>query len=805
MTIRSHELAGADVAMSDLTARAEAWLADDPDEGDRAELRAVLDALPGSADELADRFAGPLTFGTAGLRGPLRAGPAGMNLAVVRAAAAGLVRWLDARGVAGPVVIGYDARHRSEEFARETARVATGAGRRALVLPRTLPTPVLAHAVRALNAAAGVMVTASHNPPQDNGYKVYLGEAAGGPGGDGAQLVPPFDAEIEAAIRDVGPLTDVPLGEPGALLGEELISSYVDGAAAVVDPRHPRDLVVAYTAMHGVGTAVFLDALAAAGFSPPLLVASQAEPDPTFPTVAFPNPEEPGAMDRAVALARSRGADIVIANDPDADRCAVAVPDPTGPAGWRTLRGDEVGVLLADHLMRRGVRGRYATTIVSSSLLSKLCQERGLPYGETLTGFKWIVRAGRGVAGRSVGGSAPLVYGYEEALGYCVAPEHVRDKDGISAALLVCELAAGLKAAGATLLDRLDELAARFGVYATDQLSARFVDLTGIGAAMDRVRARPPATLVGQPVTAVDDMLPVTDAVILRTGSARVVIRPSGTEPKLKAYLEVVEPVADGDVPTARTVRRPRCRDCGPRRPPHSACDSVGEVAGHHFPDAVTPQANTPSTQDCQARSAVAWSTFSPKWCTAMPTGAPNASRPKKRYMASSERRPMKYSVAVVDDGVDALPRPAASPAPCRPRRRRPRARAAAGTMSRTGLRGRRRARGRDVGRPAGRGSAAGTARGCAGRSRCACWPRRTGCPSRRRRSAVDVPDPGPAAVALLDQVVDLVEPAAVVALDAARETVRWIPGGDGAAERGRCRRRAARTPSATASRRCRW
>ncbi|MFL5335573.1 MAG: phospho-sugar mutase, partial [Geminicoccaceae bacterium] len=404
-----------------------------------------------------------------------------------------------------------------------------------------------AHAVRALDAAAGVMVTASHNPPRDNGYKVYLGRAAGGRSGDGAQLVPPADGEIEAAIRDVGSLLAVPLGDDGRVLGEEIVTSYVDGAAEVVDPAAPRELSVVYTAMHGVGAVLYAEAMAAAGFSPPLAEPSQSEPDPDFPTVAFPNPEEPGALDRALALAASRGADLVIANDPDADRCAVLV-------GGRMLRGDEVGVLLADHLMRRGVRGRYATTVVSSTLLSKLCAARGLPYGETLTGFKWIVRAGvPGVAGRSEGGPAPLVYGYEEALGYCVAPEHVRDKDGVSAALLVCELAAQLKAVDRTLLDRLDDVAVEFGLHATDQLAARFDDLAGIGTAMSRLRAQPPRSLVGQPVTGIDDLQPVTDALILHTESARVVVRPSGTEPKLKAYLEVVEPVTDGDVPTART------------------------------------------------------------------------------------------------------------------------------------------------------------------------------------------------------------------------------------------------------------
>lgn len=529
--------------MDDIREQARRWLADDPDPASRDELTAVLDALPASAPELADRFAGPLTFGTAGLRGPLRAGPNGMNLAVVTQAAAGLVGWLAAQGSTGPLVIGYDARHGSKQFAERTAQVATGAGRPALLLPRPLPTPVLAYAVRQLGGVAGVMVTASHNPPEDNGYKVYLGAELGGELGAGAQIVPPADAGIEAAIRSVGPLTQVPLGQPGQVLGDDLVASYVERATAVIDPDGPRDLSVAYTPLHGVGAAVLTAAFARAGFPVPGVVPDQAEPDPAFPTVSFPNPEEPGAVDRLVALADATGADLAIANDPDADRCAVVVREERH--GWRMLRGDEVGVLLADHLMRRGVTGLYATTIVSSSLLRAMCAARGLPYDETLTGFKWIVRAG--------GGSAPLVFGYEEALGYCVAPGHVRDKDGITAALTVAELAAGLKAQGRTLTDRLDELAAEFGVHHTDQLSVRVDDLRVITDAMARIRAATPTSLLGQPVDSVRDLLPESDVVILRTASARVVIRPSGTEPKLKAYLEVVEPVADGDVPAARS------------------------------------------------------------------------------------------------------------------------------------------------------------------------------------------------------------------------------------------------------------
>ncbi|MEU7949563.1 phospho-sugar mutase [Micromonospora chalcea] len=531
--------------LDDLRVRAERWLADDPDPADRDELRAVLDGLPGTATDLADRFAGPLTFGTAGLRGPLRAGPNGMNLAVVTQAAAGLVRWLAAPGGEGPLVIGYDARRGSLAFAERTAQVATGAGRPALLLPRPLPTPVLAFAVRQLGAVAGVMVTASHNPPQDNGYKVYLGAQLGGELGAGAQIVPPADAGIEAAIRAVGPLAEVPLGPAGQVLGDDLVAAYVERAAAVVDPTGPRDLKVAYTPLHGVGGAVLTAAFAHAGFGVPGVVPEQAEPDPAFPTVSFPNPEEPGAVDLLVALADRTGADLAIANDPDADRCAVAVRD---AGSWRMLRGDEVGALLADHLMRRGVTGLYATTIVSSALLRAMTAARGLPYDETLTGFKWIVRAG--------GGREPLVYGYEEALGYCVAPEHVRDKDGITAALTVAELAAGLKAEGRTLLDRLDELAAEFGVHHTEQLSVRVEDLRVIADSMARIRAATPTALLGQPVTEATDLLPDADVVILRTGAARVVIRPSGTEPKLKAYLEVVEPVTGGDVPAARQRAR---------------------------------------------------------------------------------------------------------------------------------------------------------------------------------------------------------------------------------------------------------
>lgn len=525
--------------------QAQRWLAEDPDPATRAELRDLLDRWPATEAELAERFSGPLTFGTAGLRGPVRAGPAGMNVAVVRAAAAGLATWLAAHDAEGPVVIGYDARRGSRRFAEETARVVTGAGREALLLPGPLPTPVLAYAVRTCSAAAGVMVTASHNPPADNGYKVYLGAALGGTVGAGAQIVSPVDAQIEAAIRAVGPLSAVPLGPPGTTLDSSVVESYLDAAATVVDPASPRRLTVAYTPLHGVGRDTFLAAMRRAGFPPPVVVAEQAEPDPDFPTVAFPNPEEPGVMDRVIALAGQAGAALAIAHDPDADRCAVAVPE---SGGWRMLRGDEVGVLLADHLMRRGMTGRYATTIVSSSLLRAMCTARRLPYTETLTGFKWLARAGE-----------DLVYGYEEALGYCVAPKLVRDKDGITAALAVCALAADLAADGRGLTDRLAELAAEFGVFATDQLSLRVTAPARLAELMERLRARPPQMLAGTPVTSVEDLRPQADVLVWRTATGRVVVRPSGTEPKLKAYLEVVSP--PGAAPEGTTAPLARLRE----------------------------------------------------------------------------------------------------------------------------------------------------------------------------------------------------------------------------------------------------
>jgi phosphomannomutase len=523
------------------------WLAEDPDPDTRAELSALLTV--GDDDGLADRFSARLQFGTAGLRGALGAGPNRMNRAVVIRAAAGLAAYLHATGGTS-VVIGYDARHKSDVFARDTAAVIAGAGITASVLPRALPTPVLAFAIRHLGVSAGVMVTASHNPPQDNGYKVYLG--------DGGQIVPPADADISRHIDAVGPLADVPRSDAWTVLDESVLNAYLAAITSLpllaVLPH--RDVRIAYTPLHGVGRDVVLAAFTRAGFTSLSVVAEQGAPDPDFPTVAFPNPEEPGAIDLALALARTTSADIVLANDPDADRCAVAIPDSRVDGGWRMLRGDEVGVLLADFLLTQGVSGRYATTIVSSSLLSKMAARHGMPYSETLTGFKWIVRNG------------DLVYGYEEALGYCVAPSLTRDKDGISAALIVALLAATLKAAGLSLADRLDRIARTYGVYATDQVSVRVDDLSQIGAAVERLRGTPPTELGGLPVVGFDDLaagageLPPTDGLrfrldgaVLGIGPARVVVRPSGTEPKLKSYLEVVVDVS-GSVDEARARAR---------------------------------------------------------------------------------------------------------------------------------------------------------------------------------------------------------------------------------------------------------
>jgi len=546
-----------------LLERAISWRDDDPDEATRAELDAVLEAAQwGDAEagaDLADRFVGMLEFGTAGLRGALGAGPNRMNRSVVIRAAAGLTAYLKETSPQPLVVIGLDARHNSDVFAEDTAAVVVAAGGRAMLLPRPLPTPVLAFAIRHLGADAGVMVTASHNPAQDNGYKVYLG--------DGSQIVPPSDAQIAAHIAEVELVADVPRATSGwTTLNDDVLDAYLDAAAAVVVPGGARELSVVHTSLHGVGSDVIVAAFARAGFSAPIVVPSQAEPDPEFPTVVFPNPEEPGAIDAALALAARERADLVLANDPDADRCAVAVPDPAAttpanPSGWRMLRGDEVGSLLGAHILARGVGADdvFANSIVSSRLLAAMAADAGIRHEETLTGFKWISRV--------VG----LRYGYEEALGYCVDPHQVRDKDGVSAALMLAEMAAGLRTQDRSLLDVLDDLAVTHGVHATDSFAVRVDDLSLIGALMSRLRKQRPTDVGGVPVARIEDLaegseqLPPTDGLRYHLADdSRVIVRPSGTEPKLKVYLEVIVPVeAATDLAAARAEAAARLERVG--------------------------------------------------------------------------------------------------------------------------------------------------------------------------------------------------------------------------------------------------
>ncbi len=532
----------------ELLDRARAWIDDDPDERMRHQLSEVLArAEAGDEDatsELADAFDGTLAFGTAGLRGRVGPGPNRMNIVVVARAAAGLARYLNERG-GGAVVIGHDARHDSDLFAKATAQILSGAGLSVMMLPGRLPTPVLAFAVRRLGCAAGVMVTASHNPPEDNGYKVYLG--------DGCQIVSPADVEISAHIESVtalGPVADLPHGEEWDTLGDEIVAQYVAKVGALVEPGPPIHLRLAYTPMHGVGGALFLRVLEETGFPEPLVVEQQFTPDPDFPTVRFPNPEEPGAMDLALDLAAANDCDLLIANDPDADRCAVGVPTDDG---WRMLSGDEVGWLLgwwiAAGNRRVSRHGVFAQSIVSGTMLEAIAADAHIDYAQTLTGFKWIARV------------PDLMFGYEEALGYCVDPNGVRDKDGISAGLMVAEMAARLKQWNTSLLAVLDDLASEYGVHATRQVSVRVDDLARIEQVMSRLRANPPEAVAGTAVTEFIDLakgsdsLPPTDGLLFRLESgARVVVRPSGTEPKVKCYLQSVVIDEAGDLAAARAA-----------------------------------------------------------------------------------------------------------------------------------------------------------------------------------------------------------------------------------------------------------
>lgn len=511
-----------------LVAEVKSWISDDPDPKTRAQLQEWLDR--GATEELTECFQGFLEFGTAGLRGPLGPGPSRMNRCVVSKTAYGLSRFMSNAGLKS-IVIGRDARYGSEDFTRDTAEIMSGAGFEVFVLPRALPTPVLAFAVRKLGCDVGVMVTASHNPPQDNGYKVYLGGTVNGIRYEGSQIISPTDKEISAEISAAPSLNQVPRGTTWTILSDEIVNEYIATTARL--GNSPIELKVVYTAMHGVGTETVLKVFDRAGFTRPILVKEQAEPDPDFPTVAFPNPEEPGAIDLSLKLAREVEADLVIANDPDADRCAAAIND----GNWRMLRGDEVGALLGEYLARtcEDKSAVLANSIVSSSILSKIAKSYGLPFVETLTGFKYLAKV------------ANLRFGYEEALGYAVDADSVNDKDGISAALVLVQLAADLKREGRTIAQLLNEIWKKYGFHGTRQISVRTQSISDIDKVMGKLRNNLPTQLSQFKVTQVDDLerpkdgLPPTNGVrIWLDEKYRVIVRPSGTEPKIKCYIEVV-------------------------------------------------------------------------------------------------------------------------------------------------------------------------------------------------------------------------------------------------------------------------
>lgn len=526
-----------------LEAQVREWIDDDPDDETRAELVAALTTH--NEELLRSWFAGFLEFGTAGLRGPMGPGPSQMNRAVVGRTALGLASYMKARGLSS-IAIGYDARHRSYRFALDTAELMAGAGITAHLMPRTLPTPVLAFAVNHLKVDAGVMVTASHNPPADNGYKVYLGGTVDGITYRGSQIIAPADSEIAHEIAAITSLMSAPRLDQWQTIDESVIEAY-RAATLYLASSGQKSLRTVHTALHGVGTETFMKVVKSAGFTETISVLEQADPDPDFPTVAFPNPEERGAIDLAIALAIREEADLVIANDPDADRCGAAFFD-NQLGQWRMFTGDEVGAILGEMTAREGRSGaHFANSIVSSSLLGKIADHHHIPFKETLTGFKWITK----VSG--------LSYGYEEALGYCVDPATVNDKDGISAGLKMMEIGEQLKSQEKTFNDLLNELALRHGLHLTDQISLRVSDLSLISTKMKSLRAVPPQEIGGERVTSFEDLalgthLPPTDGLRFETARSRVIIRPSGTEPKLKCYLEVVIPVAGDDLATARKV-----------------------------------------------------------------------------------------------------------------------------------------------------------------------------------------------------------------------------------------------------------
>ena len=528
-----------------LRAEVQAWIADDPDPKTAAQLQSLLDAEDETA--LGKYFNGFLQFGTAGLRGPIGPGPSCMNRAVVGRTAAGIASYMKKRGMT-KVVIGRDARYGSEDYTFETAEIMSGAGMDVYVLPRPLPTPVLAFATAHLGCDIGIMVTASHNPPQDNGYKVYVGPVADGINYASSQIINPTDGFIATEISAVTSLKSLPRGSKWTVLGEEVITEYVKRTAALA-PR-PGDLKIVYTAMHGVGTEIIQRVFNHAGFATLILVDEQCTPDPDFPTVAFPNPEEPGAIDLALKKARDFGADLVIANDPDADRCAAAINDPQ--VGWRMLRGDELGIVFGEWIARSKPKGSFANSIVSSSTLRKISGHYGIDFQEVLTGFKWIAKIEN------------LAFGYEEAIGYAVDSDNVNDKDGISAAIFLAQIAVDLKRDGLTISDLLNQVWERHGFHGTEQISIRVTDMSAITHLLAGLRANPPREIAGRAVESIDDLaaprdgLPPTDGLrIWLAGGIRIIVRPSGTEAKMKCYIEVVTATSDESQKLLDEIRQP--------------------------------------------------------------------------------------------------------------------------------------------------------------------------------------------------------------------------------------------------------
>ena len=521
-----------------------AWIADDPDQKTATQLRQALDA--GDEASLKKWFNGFLQFGTAGLRGPIGPGPSCMNRAVVGRAAAGIARYMKDHGMS-KVVIGRDARYGSEDFTRESAEIFSGAGMDVYVLPRPMATPILAWATTALKADIGVMVTASHNPPMDNGYKVYVGPTADGIAYRSSQIISPTDTLMADAIAAITSLSDQPRGNTWTVLDDEIFDEYVRRTAALVEK--PGNLKVVYTAMHGVGAESVKAVFRAAGFPAPIMVSAQEHPDPAFPTVAFPNPEEPGAIDLALETARAQNADLVIANDPDADRCAAAIHDPE--RGWRMLSGDELGILFGEFIARSGKASIFANSIVSSSCLKKIAEHYGVEFRETLTGFKWLAKIEN------------LTFGYEEAIGYGIDLSTANDKDGVSAALYLTHIATRLAAEGKTISDLLNEVWQRHGFHGTEQISIRVSDMSQIGLLLHDIRTNPPSEIAGRAVLAIDDLaaprdgLPPTEGLRIWCEGVRLIIRPSGTEPKMKCYIEVITTSRADGLATLGELRQP--------------------------------------------------------------------------------------------------------------------------------------------------------------------------------------------------------------------------------------------------------